>query len=77
MGLSFVFAGATKVVDVAKDVQKTMGRRTSSGLGVTHHSVSRRIERQIRSADELDALKNPLTIKDLKIDNRGDPVKGI
>ncbi len=26
MGLSFVFAGATQVVDVAKDVQKSIGK---------------------------------------------------
>ncbi len=26
MGLSFVFAGATQVVDVAKDVQKSVGK---------------------------------------------------
>ena len=46
-------------------------KETSSGLKVTKHGVSRKIERQIRSVDELDAIKNPLMVKDIKVDGKG------
>jgi len=38
---------------------------------VTKHGVSRKIEREVKSIDELDALKNPLKVKPIKIDEFG------
>jgi hypothetical protein len=46
---------------------------TSSGIRVTAHSVEQKINRQVRSADELDALKNPLDVRPVKIDSLGRP----
>ena len=44
--------------------------KTESGFGVTNHGVSRKIERGIKTKDELDALRNPLKIKEIRIDKK-------
>ena len=41
--------------------------------GVTSHGVSRKIQREITTSAELDALKNPLKIRDIKLDELGRP----
>ncbi|MGL4426378.1 MAG: hypothetical protein ACRCUQ_01290, partial [Alphaproteobacteria bacterium] len=69
---------------VAKELQKpqkTIGKREGkvvkeskkSSIKTTQHGVSRKIERQIRSIDEIDAMKNPLKIGEIKIDSFGRP----
>ena len=45
--------------------------QTTSGFKVTQHGVLRKIEREVKSCDILDALKNPLKIGNIKIDNLG------
>ncbi len=40
---------------------------------VSEHGVSRKIERNVRTIDELDALKNPIKVKPVKIDFEGRP----
>ena len=44
---------------------------TEGGFGVTKHGVSRKVERSVKTSDIVDALKNPLKIKDAKIDTKG------
>ena len=46
---------------------------TESGISVTFHSVQQKINRGIRSADELDAIKNPLQVKPVRLDEHGRP----
>ena len=53
--------------------EKVAKKTTQSGVGVTRHSVRQKINRQVRSADELDAIKNPLDVKPVKIDKLGRP----
>ena len=48
-------------------------KTTQSGIGVTQHSVQQKINRQVRSADELDAIKNPLDVRPIKLDKLGRP----
>jgi hypothetical protein len=48
-------------------------KTTESGIGVTRHSVHQKINRQVRSADELDAIKNPLDVRPIKVDKLGRP----
>ncbi len=48
-------------------------RATRSGFRPTLASVEKKINRGIRSADELDALKNPLKVTPVKIDLLGRP----
>ncbi|NCP61740.1 MAG: hypothetical protein GW748_00880 [Alphaproteobacteria bacterium] len=45
--------------------------QTTSGFKVTQHGFLRKIEREVKSCDILDALKNPLKIGNIKIDNLG------
>jgi hypothetical protein len=45
-------------------------KTTENGIGVTRHSVSRKIERGIKTIDELDALKHPLKVKEIIIDKK-------
>jgi hypothetical protein len=44
---------------------------TKSGYSVTKHSMNQKINRSVRTADELDALKNPLQVTALKLDTLG------
>jgi len=46
---------------------------TSSGIGVTRHGVDQKITRGVRTADELDAIKNPLDTRPVQIDAKGRP----
>ncbi|MDX3775567.1 hypothetical protein QE250_15725 [Chromatiaceae bacterium AAb-1] len=39
----------------------------------TTHSLNQKINRQVKSVDELDAIKNPLKKTDVKYDNQGRP----
>jgi RHS repeat-associated protein len=57
-------------IDAVGDVTK---RTTQSGIGVTRHSIQQKINRQVRSADELDAIKNPLDVRPVKVDKLGRP----
>jgi hypothetical protein len=45
--------------------------KITSGFGVTSHGVSRKVERGVRSVDELQALKNPLKVNDIVVDKLG------
>lgn len=53
---------------VKKLIQNESKVGTDFKWGVTKHSVSRKIERNIKSIDELNTLKNPLKIREIKID---------
>jgi len=39
----------------------------------TTHSLNQKINRQVKRADELDAIRNPLKTTDVKIDSQGRP----
>jgi hypothetical protein len=39
----------------------------------TRHSVNQKINRNVKSSDELDAVNNPLTVKPIKVDSQGRP----
>ncbi len=45
--------------------------QTGSRIGVTRHGVNQKINRGVRSVDELDAIKNPLDTRPVKIDELG------
>jgi hypothetical protein len=47
--------------------------KTSNGISVTRHGVNQKINRNVRSADELDAIKNPLDTRPIKTDALGRP----
>ncbi len=59
-----------KVLENAKVVR--VGK-TQSGISVTTHAVSRKIEREVYSKYVLDALKNPLKVKPVQIGYLGRP----
>jgi RHS repeat-associated protein len=68
------------VADITKSARKQadetteqVTRQTSSGFGVTEHGVQQKINREVRSADELQALKDPLKVGEVKIDSKGRP----
>jgi hypothetical protein len=46
---------------------------TRSGIGVTRHGVDQKITRGVRTADELDAIKNPLQTRPVRVDELGRP----
>ncbi len=48
-------------------------RTTESGISVSRHAVNQKINRSVRTADELDAIKRPLEVKPVKIDDFGRP----
>lgn len=54
---------------------KNVERVTSSGIRVSRHSVQQKINRGVRSIDELDALKNPLKVNPTKFDKLNRPSK--
>jgi len=39
----------------------------------TIHSIEQKINRRVRTADEIDAIKNPLKVTDVKVDKLGRP----
>lgn len=39
----------------------------------TKHSLNQKINRQVKSKDELDAIRNPLDVGPIKIDSKGRP----
>lgn len=47
--------------------------RGAGGYRATTHGVNDKINRGVRSADELDALKNPLDVRPVKVDELGRP----
>ncbi len=47
--------------------------KTHSGFSTTRHGVDRKIEREVKSMDELNALKNPLKVGKVKHDAKGLP----
>jgi hypothetical protein len=53
---------ADKAVDVAK-----------GPLQHTKHSLNQKINREVKSVDEMDAVKNPLKTTDVKYDSQGRP----
>lgn len=57
----------------ADETTEQVTRQTSSGFGVTEHGVQQKINREVRSADELQALKDPLKVGEVKIDSKGRP----
>ncbi len=57
-----------KAVSKAKEKVK---KETESGIKISNHGVSRKIERSIKSKDELDAIKNPLKVGKIKVDSLG------
>ncbi|MDQ1340982.1 MAG: hypothetical protein QG567_2140 [Campylobacterota bacterium] len=59
--------GAVKAYKIAKE--KKLINRTKP----TKHSVQQKINRNVSSKDELDALRNPLQTKQTKYDNFGRP----
>jgi len=60
---------ATKVDDVADAARAS----TQSGIAVTRHGVNQKINRGVRSADELDAIRNPLDVRPVRVDELGRP----
>jgi len=42
-------------------------------IGITSHYVDQKINRRVRSSDVRDALKSPLDVKPVKLDNEGRP----
>ena len=71
-GLSDFWRKQRSKPDVCPDVGGAP-KATRSGIGVTEHGVQQKINRGVRSADELDALKNPLQVKPVKVDSLGRP----
>jgi len=49
------------------------GRKTSEGIGYTKHGLNQRINREVPTADVLDALRDPLKVNEVKIDSLGRP----
>ena len=56
-----------------KVVKKTVLLENQTTFKTTKHGISRKIERQVKSKDELDALKNPLLVKPVRVDKYGRP----
>lgn len=65
---SFVFKALVKsgTKILKKAAKKEVKKETKSGIKVTKHGVSRKIEREVKSKDILDTLKNPLKVKGVK-----------
>jgi RHS repeat-associated protein len=63
----------SNMVSGAGKLGKASKKTTQSDIGVTRHSVQQKINREVRSADELDAIKNPLDVRPVKIDHLGRP----
>lgn len=51
----------------------TTTRATSSGIRVTRHGVHQKVNRSVRTADELDAIRNPLETRPIRVDQLGRP----
>jgi transcriptional regulator of nitric oxide reductase len=67
-------SGATsRVVSHADEATEAARGTTRSGIGVTRHGVDQKITRGVRTADELDAIKNPLQTRSVKVDDLGRP----
>jgi RHS repeat-associated protein len=60
-------------VEIVGVREQPPSRKTSSGIGVTIHSVHQKINRGVTTAAELDALKAPLKKKPIVIDHLGRP----
>ena len=59
------------VDDAAKLTQTSKPKTTSSGLQTSSHGVDQKINRGIKSADELSAIKDPLDVRPVKTDSLG------
>ena len=68
-----ILKGSSALRAGAKGCGVATKKTTQSGISVSRHSVNQKIIRGVRSADELDALKNPLDIRPVKIDQFGRP----
>ncbi|MBW1617022.1 MAG: hypothetical protein JRJ49_10965, partial [Deltaproteobacteria bacterium] len=58
---------------VIKHGGDTAKKASTSRFKPTIHSIEQKINRGVRSADELDAIKNPLKVTDVKVDKLGRP----
>jgi RHS repeat-associated protein len=67
---------AAKAAKKAAEARKASGsgvEATRSGIGVTRHGVDQKITRGVRTADELDAIRNPLETRPVTVDKLGRP----
>jgi len=67
---------STEKITLAKPLRDTVSdikQKTRTGLSVSEHSIQQKINRQVSSANELAAIKKPLSIKPTKIDHLGRP----
>jgi pyocin large subunit-like protein len=63
-----------RAADTAADTARAISRgQTRSGIGVTRHGVNQKINRRVRTADELDAIRNPLDTRPIKVDELDRP----
>lgn len=64
IGKSIIEAGADKLS------QKVSKKAT---ISPSRHSIHQKINRSVKTSDEIDALKNPLDVRPVKYDNMGRP----
>ena len=57
----------------AKQLGKNSGKVNKGSIQHTKHSLNQKITRQVKSKDELDAVRNPLDVGKVKVDSRGRP----
>jgi len=68
---------ALKKVKVLREAVETITKNADGIIQHTKHSLNQKINRQIKSSDELDAIRNPLDVRPVKLDSQGRPSQRI